>query len=282
MAKFVTFIADPEVESEALRAIGAKGGELLLRGVSLDQIRELSNQFEFTLISSRKIEYQGAQIVIDRAKSQSEIEELIQPKEEKHFQFEKGSYKVTAFVGLSGGVGTTCLAIQYAFELSQKSSVQLIDLSNTNPDIAIALGLRNINSHPEKLSKNLSISEGIPKSHLASEIVFDLGCNLRSELLNYADQIFVVTRNSFNTVHRLKQLSFNPATVIFNFAERSKVQQQWRARILEEFPRMKFLNIPLDSRAFELAGERKAALIEVASNSLARKSIATLVQCESM
>lgn len=265
-----------------MRAISAEEGELVLRGVSLEQIQAFQDYPEMTLISSRKIDFRGSQIVVDSKMSLSEIRGLIQPTNSKHIDFYKGNSKVTSFVGLSGGVGTTSIAIQYAFELSRDSNVHLIDLSNVSPDIALALGLRKIDFHPEKISRNLLVSEGLPISNTASELVFDLGNDLQHTMLKYSDRIFVVTRIGFNTFHHLQKLELNPTAVLFNFAERSKVQQKWRSQILSEFPRIKCLNIPLDARAFELAGERKSALMEVASNSLARKSIATLIQCESM
>jgi hypothetical protein len=40
MAKFVTYIADPELESLVIKAIAAINGELAVRGVSLEQIRQ--------------------------------------------------------------------------------------------------------------------------------------------------------------------------------------------------------------------------------------------------
>ena len=282
MAKFVTFIADPELEGEAIRAIGSINGELIARGVSISQIQEVEKNPEITLITARNMDYRGKQIVIDKSMSQSELIEIFSPKVKKRIEFDKGNSKVTSFVGTSGGVGTTSVAIEYAFEISQVKSVQLVDISNTNPDLAIALGLRRIDAQPEKIGKQLFASERIPYSVKTDEIVFDLGTNLASELLDISDQVFVVTRLGFNTFNRLQSLPLNPTAVLFNFAERSKVQQKWRAQILQEFPRMKCINIPLDLRAFELAGERRCALLEVASNSLARKSIATLAQCESM
>ena len=52
--------------------------------------------------------------------------------------------------------------------------------------------------------------------------------------------------------------------------------------IKKEFPRLKHCQVPIDFKAFEEASENRSALHEVARNSLARKSIATLTQCAYM
>lgn len=282
MAKFITYIPDPDLESEAIRAINAVGGELVVRGVSTEQLKEAEGVLNLILISARDLNFKGTQVVINKKMSQSEIIEKLQPNEKKRIEFNKGKSKLTAFVGLSGGVGTTSIAIEYAFESSRNRSVQLIDFSNSRPDVAIALGLHRIDTRLERLSTNLSISEGISKITDAEELVMDLGSDLSSELLDISDQIYVVTRLGFNTMNRLREMKINPTAVLFNFAERSKIQQGWRTHVLAEFPRVKCVNIPNDVRSFDLAAERKCALLEVASNSPARKSIATLAQCESM
>ena len=46
--------------------------------------------------------------------------------------------------------------------------------------------------------------------------------------------------------------------------------------ITAQFPHLKYSQIPEDFKAFNCASENKSALYEVARNSLARKSIATL------
>jgi Flp pilus assembly CpaE family ATPase len=74
----------------------------------------------------------------------------------------------------------------------------------------------------------------------------------------------------------LQEIDLAPAALILNFAERTKAQSKWRRQIEEVFPRLTLINVPLDLKAFESAAESKSALQEVAGNSLARKSIATL------
>jgi Flp pilus assembly CpaE family ATPase len=61
-----------------------------------------------------------------------------------------------------------------------------------------------------------------------------------------------------------------------NFVDRTKAQIKWLSQIEEVFPRLNILRVPFDAKAFESAAESKSALIEIAANSLARKSIATL------
>ncbi|MEY4693335.1 MAG: iron-transfer P-loop NTPase [Actinomycetota bacterium] len=277
MAKFVTFIADPELESSVLKAIAAINGELVVRGVSLEQIREAEKSKNATLICTRQIDFVYPRIIVDKSMSVEQIVELIKPDSPtENFSFISGNAKVICFVGLSGGVGTTTIAINHAFELSQKFKVILSDMDGRNPDIARALGLHRIEGRHEKISKSLSASQGLPSNSDCEIFVFDIGFNLNHPLLKSADEIYIVTRAGFNTLARLQELDISPKAVILNFAERTKAQQRWRTQFQEVFPRLDFVNIPLDIKSFEAAAESRSALLEVAGNSLARKSIATL------
>ena len=277
MAKFVTFIADPELESSVIKAIAAINGELAIRGVSMEQVREAEAAKDITLVCTRQIDFAYKRVIVDKSMSTEDISELLQPSDIPHrFSFDPGSSKVICFVGLSGGVGTTTMAINYAFEKSQEEQVVLVDLAEINPDIARALGLHRIEGRNEKITKTLYASQGLPKQIQCDKYVFDLGSDLRHPLLQNADEIYVVTRASFNTIARLEALELSPTAAIFNFAERTRAQQRWRSQVEELFPRLTCINVPLDLKSFETAAEDKSALIEVAANSLARKSIATL------
>lgn len=277
MAKFVTYIADPELESTVIKAIASINGELAVRGVSIDQIREAELAKDITLVCTRQIDFAYTRVIVDKSMSTEEISALLQPKSKcEKFEFDPISAKVICFVGLSGGVGTTTIAINYAFEQSLIEHVVLVDLDKKNPDIARALGLHRIEGRIERITKSLFASQGLPEPMQCDKYVFDLGSNLSHPLLKSADEIYVVTRAGFNTLARLESLEITPTVAIFNFAERTKAQQRWRQQIEEAFPRMDCLNIPLDLKSFESAAESKSALSEVAGNSLARKSIATL------
>lgn len=277
MAKFVTYIADPDLESNVIKAIGNIDGELAIRGVSLEQVKSAELDKEITLISGRAINYAHKSVIVDKSMSIDEIAKKLQPESStKEFLFSKGQAKLICVVGLSGGVGTTTVAINLAFELSVSSSVILSDLNSKNPEIACALGLHRIEDRGEKISKQLEVIQGVPNSNSCEYLVVDLGEDLAHPLLEDADEIYVVMRTGFNSLSRLRQMTLKPSVVIFNFAERSKAQNKWRSQIDEEFPRMRFLNIPYDPKSFELAAEEKGVLMEVAGNSLARKSIATL------
>ena len=141
MAKFVTYIADPDLESSVIKAIAAINGELAIRGVSLDQVRIAEQAKDITLVCTRQIDFAYNRVIVDKSMSIEEITALLQPEKSPiSFEFNPGSAKVICFVGLSGGVGTTTLAINYAFESSLKSRVQLSDLDMKNPDVARALG----------------------------------------------------------------------------------------------------------------------------------------------
>jgi Flp pilus assembly CpaE family ATPase len=277
MAKFVTFIADPELESSVLKAIALINGDLVVRGVSIEQIREAEKSTSATLICTRNIDFAFSKIIVDKSMEIDEIVELLNPASpKKDFEFKSGNAKVICFVGLSGGVGTTTIALNHAFELSQRFKVMLSDMDGRNPDIARALGLHRIEDRIEKISNNLSALQGIPSAADCEIFVFDIGFNLNHPLLKTADEIYIVTRAGFNTLARLQELDISPKAVILNFAERTKAQQRWRAQLEDVFPRLDFINIPLDFKSFEAAAESRSALIEVACNSLARKSIATL------
>lgn len=277
MAKFVTYIADPDLESTVIKAIASVNGELTIRGVSLEQVRFAEKDRDVTLVCTRQIDFAYKRIIVDKLMTSEEIISLLKPDVETiQFEFNPGSAKTICFVGLSGGVGTTSIAINFAFEKAIESQVHLSDLDARNPDVARALGLHRIENRVEKVSKNLTASQGLPTSSDCDSYVFDLGSNLHHPLLERADQIYLVTRAGFNTLARLQELDLNPSTLIVNFAERTKAQQKWRAQISEQYPRVRVINVPWDLKAFEGASERKSALMECSPNSLARKSIATL------
>ena len=277
MAKFVTFIADPELESVVIKAISSINGELTIRGVSLEQVRQAEKSKDITLVCTRQIDFAYKKVIVDKSMSSEEISQLLSPQSNvERFKFDPGNAEVICFVGLSGGVGTTTIAINYAFEQSQASQVVISDLDNRNPDVARALGLHRIEGRNERITKNLAASQGIPVPSSCDKYIFDLGSNLHHPLLHEANKIYLVSRAGFNTNSRLKELDISPTAVVLNFAERTKAQQRWRTQIEESFPRMQFINVPLDLKSFESAAESKSALLEVAANSLARKSIATL------
>jgi Flp pilus assembly CpaE family ATPase len=277
MAKFVTYIADPELESLVIKAIAAINGELAVRGVSLEQIRQAEQSKEITLVCTRQIDFAYNRVIVDKSMSIEEISKLLEPNSSvERVQFSPGNAKIICVVGLSGGVGTTSVAINYAFEQSEQFHVVLSDMDRKNPDIARLLGLHRIEGRNEKITKNLYVSQGLPIEVECDKYIFDLGSNLNHPILQMADDIYLVTRTGFNTLSRLQELDLAPTLTILNFAERTKVQNRWRAQLQETFPRMEFVNIPFDLKAFESAAESRSALMEAAGNSLARKSIATL------
>lgn len=277
MAKFVTYIADPELESNVIKAIAAVNGELAIRGVSIDQVREAEKSKDITLVCTRQIDFAYRRVIVDKSMSTLDISAILEPnKNEPRFEFDSGGAKVICFVGLSGGVGTTSMAINYAFEKSKTSQVLLVDMDGRNPDIARVLGLHRIEGRNEKISKSLFASQGLSTPLQCDQYVFDLGSNLHHPILQNADEIYLVTRIGFNTLARLQELDLVPTCAIYNFADRTKAQQRWLTQIEDSFPRMEFIKVPYDLKAFESASESKSALMEVASNSLARKSIATL------
>ena len=281
MAKYITYLADADLESVAIKAINSIDSELLLRAVSLDQIRKYESDPEVTLITTREIPYSNKRVNLERTMAIEEIAKKLSPEIAKPvFSFQKGRAKFLSVVGLSGGVGTTSIAINCAFERAINLNVVVGDLDDRNPDIAIALGLHRIENRAERISRNLQAIQGIPQNIDSDQsidlYVFDLGCNLNHPVLKQSDEIFLVTRLSFNTLNRFNSLEFSPTATIFNFFEKSSFQQQLRRTIEDQFPRMNFVTIPNDIRAFERGASGKSALIEVAPNSLARKSIATL------
>ena len=179
MAKFVTFIADPELESSVIKAIAAINGELAIRGVSMEQVREAEAAKDITLVCTRQIDFAYKRVIVDKSMSTEDISELMQPSDiPQRFSFDPGLGKIICFVGLSGGVGTTTMAINYAFEKSQEEQVVLVDLAEINPDIARALGLHRIEGRNEKITKTLYASQGLPKQIQCDKYVFDLGARL--------------------------------------------------------------------------------------------------------
>lgn len=281
MAKFITYIADSELETNAIKAINSIGGELVLRIVSNDQLWKYEKEPEITLLTTPEVIYSEKRVNLDAQMTVEEIAKALAPdKKDIEFNFRKGRAKAIAVVGLSGGVGTTSIAINVAFEKATTFPTLLVDLDERNPDIAVALGLHRIDKRPENVSKHLQVTQGIPKGRESDLFdglyVFDLGNNLKHPILNQSDEILLVTRLSFNTLNRLTTLDFSPDYLIFNYFDKSAFQQQIRHLIEVQFPRTRCVSIPHDLKSFEKASISRSALIEVAPNSLARKSIATL------
>lgn len=274
-----------------IKAISAVQGELILRGVSLEQLETIAP--DVILVSDRNLKFKNPTVTVQ---SQMDMELLcsqllpIKSNEVSRKRFIKGDSKLICFLGLAGGVGTTTLAINYAFELSAKTDTALIDLADINPEIARNLSLHRITDRFERIGKHLQVTQNLPTSSPAPFAVFDLGADTKSPILDIADKVYLVTRLNANTEHRLAkvlELPINlpnelPIEVILNFVERSRPQLNWLRQINQNHPRLKCAKIPYDLKAFELALERKSALLEVAPNSLARKVIATLAQCEFM
>lgn len=274
MAKYITFISDPELETLAIRSINNLGGELITRGVSVGQLAEYSNDPELILLSNKAVNWPNKAIYIDR---DTDLESAIkQPEASKSLNFDKGDGKLILFAGLSGGVGTTSIAINYAFEL--EGATLLVDANESNPEIAQYLGIHRIENRIERISKDLSITQGGNFSGNYRNYVVDIGKDLNSPLMGAADEIFLICRTSANSFHKVKQNPITNATIVFNFAERSKMHQKWREQISKEFPRGRFANIPLDIQSMELAADSKSALMEVAAKSPVRKSIISLIK----
>ena len=275
MARFATFILNSDLESLAIKAILAQNGELATRAVDYAQLSALES--EIIVISDRKLAIQNPYKLVDLSMDFESISQLLAPSFEKPIQhFDKQGGKLICFVGLSGGVGTTSIAINYAFELAHHGEVALFDLDQRYPEIAQNLGLHHIEERTERIGQQLQISQGITNQSKSDFYVADLGSELDHWILSQADLIYVISRLNPNTFNRIQELSFSGFNLICNFVERSKIQLTWLKRIEAEFPRLHISTIPYEPKSFELAAERKSALVEVSPNSLARKLIATL------
>ena len=89
MAKFVTFIADPELESMVIKAIAAINGELTIRGVSIEQVREAEAAKDITLVCTRQIDFAYKRVIVDKSMSTEDISDLLQPSDEpQRFSFD--------------------------------------------------------------------------------------------------------------------------------------------------------------------------------------------------
>ena len=276
MAEFATFITDSDLECKVIRAIQQSGGTLNSRVVSPLQIGSLDPNL--ILLCNKAVKYSGSKLTIDRDLAEPEILNLIsQVSPEIKPRFEKNGGKLIAFIGLSGGVGTSSIALNYAFELAQQNSVNLIDLDNQHQDIARMIGLHRIDQRPANLTKNLIVRQGLEEFVEPTDYyVIDLGSIENKQIIDVADKVYVIAKISFNTVERMKQLPFIASGLVLNFYERSRTTKRIEQEILSHFPRLKIAKIPNDPKSFLIALERKSALIEISSNSPARKSIATL------
>lgn len=284
MAKFATFISDCELESQVIRAIHASQGELLVRGVSEEQLSALPK--DVVLISNRKLNHCNKQVVVDNNDSFPQIMELLSTEfPSNQFRFDKGSHELIAFVGLSGGVGTTSIAINFAFELANRHAVTLIDLDQNFPEIALNLSMHQIIDRAERIGRNLQVIQGLPNNlgsdavgaHQSGSLVIDVGANHDHPILEMADTIYLVTRLNGNTLSRLQKLQFAPNVFVCNFFERSKTQRNWVENLQSNYPRLSIKTVAFDAKSFELTAIRRCALSEVLPNSPARKHIATLI-----
>ena len=78
MAKFVTYIADPELESAVIKAIAAINGELAIRGVSIEQVREAERAKDITLVCARQIDFAYTRVIVNKSMSLEEISALLE------------------------------------------------------------------------------------------------------------------------------------------------------------------------------------------------------------
>lgn len=284
MARFATFISDPELEALVIKGISAIQGELFLRGVSKEQLEVLPS--DVVLIQNSPNNLNGEELkrsirsqifLVERnATLDSIIDQLTPQFANSQNIFHKGSAKAVAFIGLSGGVGTTTLAINYAFETAMDSQVALVDLDERFPEIAKNLNLHRIDGRPTRVGSNLQVCQGVPEQLVCDLFVLDLGANVDHPNLEAADAIYVVARLNENSLDRLQQIKFKPTGLICNFFGRSRQEERRIGKIQSEFPQLPIFIVPQDSKAFDLASEMRSALLEVAPNSLARKHIATL------
>jgi Flp pilus assembly CpaE family ATPase len=275
MAKFATFIADSELESTVIKAINSVQGELELRGVSDSQLLQLSP--EVLIVSNLNLNYAKPLIRVDCNMDFEEILKLLKDElPTEAMTFHKGGAKVISFLGLSGGIGTTTLAMNYAFELATKSEVTLVDLNEVFPEIALNLSLHRITERAEHVGPNLKVIQGLPKSTDCLQYVFDLGTNQCNPIMQLTDLLYLVARINGNSLTRLNKLTVYPDYLICNQFERTKAELNWLRQIQDEYPNIKVVTIPYDIKSIEIAAERRSALLEVLPNSPVRKHLATL------
>jgi Flp pilus assembly CpaE family ATPase len=275
MAKFATLIWDSDLESLAIKAIAQVNGELAFRAVASEQLSQIDPSI--ILIANIQVSLRNPTIFVSSEMNFETIAQLLTnnidaPKD----LLIKGNRKVISFLGLTGGAGTTSIAINYAFELAEQTEVALLDLDTNHPEIARSLGLYRIDERTERVGRHLQIHQGLPAKLDCEIFVLDLGSNWNHSLLKQSDLIYIVSRLDLKTAERLKALSLDSFSLICNFFERGKAQTSALKEIENLNPRLEITKIPYDPKSFEIASERKSALLEVFPNSPARKALATL------
>lgn len=275
MAKFATLIWDSDLESLVIKAIAQVNGELVFRAVAGEQLSQIDPSI--VLIANIKVSLKNPTLYVSSEMSLETIAQMLTnnidaPKD----LLIKGDRKVISFVGLAGGVGTTSIAINYAFELAQKAEVALLDLDSNHPEVARNLGLHRIDERTERIGRYLQIHQGLPPKIECDLFVLDLGSNWNHSLLKQSDSIYVVSRLDLNIMERLRALTLDSFSLICNFFEKSKAQINLVKQIENLNPDMEITKVPFEPKSFESATERKSALLELFPNSPARKAIATL------
>lgn len=162
MAKFATLIWDSDLESLVIKAIAQVNGELVFRAVAGEQLLQIDPSI--VLVANIKVSLKNPTLYVSSEMSFETIAAMLTnnidaPKD----LLIKGDRKVISFVGLAGGVGTTSIAINYAFELAQKAEVALLDLDSNHPEVARNLGLHRIDERTERIGRYLQIHQGLPQ-----------------------------------------------------------------------------------------------------------------------
>lgn len=275
MAKFATLIWDSDLESLVIKAIAQVDGELVFRAVAGEQLSKLDPSI--ILIANIQISLRNPTLYVSSEMNFETIAQMLTNNiDTPRDLLIKGNRKVISFLGLVGGVGTTSIAINYAFELAKQSEVALLDLDTNHPEVARSLGLHRIDERTERIGRHLQIHQGIPSKVDCELFVLDLGSNWNHSLLLQSDSIYVVSRLDLNILERLKALPLDSFSLICNFFEKIKAQTNALKLVENLNPRLEIIKIPYEPKSFEIASERKSALIEIFPNSPARRALATL------
>ena len=297
--KIATAINDHELEARVVATALKNNWQLIKRAVDVNEIELIDINYLFISGTNYSPNFNGQTIHLTGSENSEEISKLINKPINspiKELNLMPGIGKNLALIGIAGGVGTTTLAINLAFELAERNfEIHLVDFIKEIPMVAPYLGLRDLMRSPNHLLKNLLLSEvnyndfENYKEFLQNQInrgvntIFDLGTSNKSPLPTTNIYVARMDLSCYTRLNHLLTKNEIPENswLLINMRTESnfhkKLEKQF-LKLLESSPFKRVRTLPDDSKALMLAQNSLTALIESAKGSSFRRSIRELAK----
>lgn len=296
--RIATVIPDQDFEALVVATALSNNWQIIQRAFDFSDINLTEINFLVTTLIHEIPRFNGKTISLTGTESAEEITNLFTLPSElqtTNTTLQPGTGKNFALSGLSGGVGTTTVALNLAFELAdRKIDSHLVDYSS-EPTIAPYLGLRELRRNPNQLHSHLMVSQANFSdiesyfTFLQNQInhgvnsIFDFGVNPKT-FLNFKN-IFIARLDLANNykIMSLVNLGKIPdgSWLILNQRTNSNFNKKLEEQLmknLENSPFRAVRTLPFDAKAVEAAQSSYGALIESAGASALRRAIKELAR----